>query len=58
MIVKKKRSSFANGRSRKDWSRFGVVLTKEMQGGNINACRPRNEGLPQKIQTQHRDTLN
>ena len=36
MIVKKKRSSSANGRE-KNWSRFRVVLTKEMQGGNINA---------------------
>ena len=35
-----------------------------MGGGNINAFRPirfilpRNEGLPQKIQTEHTDTLN
>ena len=41
MIVKKKRSSFANGRER--LVKVQVVLTKEMQGaegGNINAFRP------------------
>ena len=34
---------------KKDWSRFRVVLTKEMQGGNINAFRPQSdyEGLRQ-----------
>ena len=54
----------------KNWSRFSVVLTREMQGGNINASRsiterllylfilPRNEGLQQKMQTTHTDTLN
>ena len=33
---------FANGR-KKNWSRFRVVLTKEMQGGNINAFRPQSD---------------
>ena len=28
---------------KKNWSRFRVVLTKEMQGGNINASRPRSD---------------
>ena len=48
MIVKKKWSSSANGRE-KNWSKFRVVLTKEMQGGNINAFRPQSdyEGLGQ-----------
>ena len=27
----------------KSWSRFRVVLTKEMQGGNINAFRPQSD---------------
>ena len=27
----------------KKWSRFRVVLTKEMQGGNINAFRPQSD---------------
>ena len=26
--------------TKKNWSRFRVVLRKEMQGGNINAFRP------------------
>ena len=28
---------------KKNWSRFRVVLTKEMQGGNINAFRPQSD---------------
>ena len=32
-------TSFANGREKKNWSRFRVILTKEIQGGNINASR-------------------
>ena len=28
---------------KKNWSRFRVVLTKEMQGGNINASRPQSD---------------
>ena len=52
---------------KKNWSRFRVVLTKEMQGQNMPLHRaikiylfilPRNEGLPQKIQTEHTDALN
>ena len=33
---------FANGR-KKNWSRLRVVLTKEMQGGNINVFRPQSD---------------
>ena len=33
---------FANGR-KKIWSRFRVVLTKEMQGGNKNASRQQSD---------------
>ena len=33
---------FANGR-KKNWSRFRVVLTKEMQGGNKNASRQQSD---------------
>ena len=29
--------------TKKNWSRFRVVLTKEMQGGNINAFRPQSD---------------
>ena len=35
-------TSFANGR-KKNWSRFRVVLTREMQGGNINASRQQSD---------------
>ena len=28
---------------KKNWSRFRVVLTKEMQGGNINAFKPQSD---------------
>ena len=28
---------------KKNWSRFRVVLTKEMQGGNINAFIPQSD---------------
>ena len=28
---------------KKNWSRFMVVLTKEMQGGNINASRQQSD---------------
>ena len=48
MIVKKKSSSSANGRE-KNWSRFRVVLTKEMQGGNINAFRPQSDSSYQEM---------
>ena len=36
-------TSFANGREKKNWSRFRVVLTKETQGGNINASRQQSD---------------
>ena len=29
--------------TRKNWSRFRVVLTKKMQGGNINAFKPQSD---------------
>ena len=30
-------------KKKKNWSRFRVSLTKEMQGGNINAFRPQSD---------------
>ena len=36
-------TSFANGREKKNWSRFRVVLTKEIQGGNINTSRQQSD---------------
>ena len=62
-------TSFANGR-KKNWSRFMVVLTKEMQGGNINASRQQSsystyssyqevQGCRRnEMQTKHTDALN
>ena len=29
--------------TKKNWSRFRVFLTKEMQGGNISAFRPKSD---------------
>ena len=40
MIVKEKRGFHLPMDEKKNRSRFRVVLTKEMQGGNINAFRP------------------
>ena len=69
MIVMEKKVFICQWTKKKNWSRFRVVLSKEMQGGNINVFRPhagqlilfilpRNEELPQKIQIKHTDTLN
>ena len=55
---------------KKNWSRFMVVLTKEMQGGNINASRQQSnystyssyqemQGCRRnEMQTKHTDALN
>ena len=55
---------------KKNWSRFMVVLTKEMQGGNINASRQQSnystyssyqemQGRRRnEMQTKHTDALN
>ena len=40
MIVIEKRGLHLPMDEKKKWSRFRVVLTREMQGGNINALRP------------------
>ena len=55
---------------KKNWSRFMVVFTKEMQGGNINASRQQSDNSTyssyqemkgcrrNEMQTKHTDALN
>ena len=63
-------TSFANGRKKKLVKVHGTVLTKEMQGGNINASRQQSnystyssyqemQGCRRnEMQTKHTDALN
>ena len=40
IVIEKRGLHLPMDEKKKNWSRFRVVLTKEMQGGNINAFRP------------------
>ena len=40
IVIEKRGLPLPMDEKKKNWPRFRVVLTKEMQGGNINAFRP------------------
>ena len=40
IVIEKERGLHLPMDEKKNWSRFRVVLTKEMQGGNITVFRP------------------